>query len=175
MRGEGVCVINAVSVVHIDADILVGLLEHQVPAGADYAVRRHAAKLERVSKSGCPTQPRAGTPTRRIYGVLEPVNAISDAGTPKREIARLSVVSVAAQLPRRRDFPRIAVAIPLTSACPTRLDVISTPVIIGNIEITKWREIDPTANAKIDHRVGHVGQSREGENFSPSGIALSIS
>jgi len=43
-------------------------------------------------------EPRAGIPTRRIYGVLEPVNAISNAGTPKREITRLFVVSIATQL-----------------------------------------------------------------------------
>lgn len=141
---ESACVINAVSVVHIDVAAVFLLAcwntkfrREPTMRCADTLPSWREFRIGVPDRIGEPTHPRAGTPTRQIYGVLEPVNAISDAGTPKHEIVRrLFVVSIAAQLPQQRN-PCESRRYPITSARPTHyLDVIVRNFAITNNKIT---------------------------------------
>jgi len=127
---EDACVINAISVVYIDVAAVFLLaswtkfLRELTMRCADTMPSWREFRIGVPDRIGEPTHPRARTPTRQIYGVLEPVNAISDTGTPKREIARLFVVSIAppasSSTTRSRRYPII-------SAHQTHyLDIIST-------------------------------------------------
>lgn len=139
---EDACVINAISVVHIDAAAVFLLASWSTKFRRELTVRCadtlpswREFRIGVPDRIGEPTHPRARTPTRQIYGVLEPVNAISDTDTLKREIARLFVVSIAAELPQRRDPCEIA-SLFHNFRSPDTLSRRYLDVIVRNFAIT---------------------------------------